>query len=82
MITDTADGIAGELVQAKLVDPNDVEVVASNLQKLVNTPSVKDPVTGTNILRSLVFALVSTSHAWEIFACVGKFCMRESVAHA
>ena len=63
MITDTADGIAGELVQAKLVDPNDVEVVASNLQKLVNTPSVKDPVTGTNVLRSLVFALVSVAHA-------------------
>lgn len=68
-ITDTAEGIAAELVQANLVDPKDVDVVASNLHKLVNTPitsssGAKDAasssgVTPSGALRSLVFALVS-----------------------
>lgn len=72
---DTAEGIAAELVQANLVDPKDVDVVASNLHKLVNTPitsssGAKDAtsssgVTPSGALRSLVFALNSVLDSTE-----------------
>ena len=52
--TDTEEGIAQELVQAGLVDPQDVIVVASNLKKLIdiiNEPNIS--------MKNVIFALVS-----------------------
>lgn len=47
---DTADGIASELVEANLVDTRDVNVMATNLQKLIDN---------RNQLKTVTFLLVS-----------------------
>ena len=49
LISDTAEGIAQELITAGLVDSKDFEVVAANLEKLI--------LNQTNY-KSIVFALV------------------------
>ncbi|RWS18006.1 serine/threonine-protein kinase OSR1-like isoform X2 [Dinothrombium tinctorium] len=53
---DTADGIATELVQAGLVDPKDVIVVAANLQKVIDSPKST---------RNIIFALNETGESGE-----------------
>lgn len=48
---DTSDGIASELVGAGLVDNNDVNVMAGNLQKLIDQ---------RNTLKTVTFQLCSS----------------------
>lgn len=62
--TDTAEGIAQELVQAGLVDIKDVAIIATNLHQLVKSPSEgadqSDCGTGSQTKPAIIFALVRT----------------------
>lgn len=59
--TDTAEGIAQELVQAGLVDERDVIAVASNLQKLIDSYNAQNAPT-----KNVIFALVSNRSLGKI----------------